>query len=59
MDIKKIKTVYEQKNDVQIELVTVDGKEMLFIYNEKGFVNAISNPEKLSNALKEYYESRS
>lgn len=59
MDIKKIKTVYEQKNDVQIELVTVDGKEMLFIYNEKGFANAISNPEKLSNALKEYYESRS
>ena len=59
MNIKGIKTIYEQKNDVQIELVTVDGKEMLFIYNEKGFVNVIPNPEKLSNALKEYYESRS
>lgn len=59
MDIKRIKTIYEQKNEVQVELVTVDEKEMLFIYDEKGFVNAISNPEKLSNALKEYYESRS
>lgn len=59
MDIKRIKTIYEQKNDVQIELVTVDGKENLFIYDKKGFINAISNPERLSNSLKEYYESHS
>lgn len=36
MDIKRIKTIYEQENDVQIELVTVDGKENLFIYDKKG-----------------------
>lgn len=59
MDIKRIKTIYEQENDVQIELVTVNEKEMLFIYDEKGFVNAISNPEKLSSSLKEHYESHS
>lgn len=59
MDIKRIKTIYEQKNDVQIELVTIDGKENLFIYDERCFANVISNPEKLFNSLKEYYESHS
>ncbi len=59
MDIKRIKTIYEQKNDIQIELVIVDGKENLFIYDERFFVNVISNPEKLFNSLKEHYESSS
>lgn len=56
MDIKRIKTIYEQENKTQIELVMINGKEMLFIYGEKGFMNAISNPEKLFNSLKEHYE---